>query len=102
MVRVFASLLIMVRRIGSIRLQIWQIILLGAIAVLLTGKITPLSTLNTINLGVILFLFGIGTIQIQTTEKLSDNDLEVLDEYDKPDYYIKRLGKIYSILLGST
>lgn len=51
-------LLVIVRRVGSIRLQIWQIMLLGAAAVLLTGQITPLAALNAINLDVILFLFG--------------------------------------------
>ena len=50
--------LIATRRIGSIRLQIWQIMLFGAIAVLITGQISPLNALLSINLDVILFLFG--------------------------------------------
>ena len=50
--------LIATRRIGNIKLQIWQIMLLGAIAVLATGQISPLNALLSINLDVILFLFG--------------------------------------------
>ena len=51
-------LLIMVRRIGSFRFQIWQIMGLGAVAVLATLQITPLAALKAINLDVIFFLFG--------------------------------------------
>jgi Na+/H+ antiporter NhaD/arsenite permease-like protein len=50
--------LIATRRIGNIKLQIWQIMLLGAIAVLATGQISPLNALLSINLDVIFFLFG--------------------------------------------
>jgi len=50
--------LIAVRQIGRFRFQIWQIMSLGAIAVLVTGQISPLNAFNAINLDVILFLFG--------------------------------------------
>lgn len=50
--------LIVVRRIGRFRLQIWQAMLLGAVAVLLTGQISPAEALKAINLNVIAFLFG--------------------------------------------
>jgi Na+/H+ antiporter NhaD/arsenite permease-like protein len=50
--------LIAVRQIGRFRLQIWQAMLLGALAVLLTGQISPAEALKAINLDVILFLFG--------------------------------------------
>jgi Na+/H+ antiporter NhaD/arsenite permease-like protein len=50
--------LIAVRQIGRFRFQIWQIMLLGALAVLLTGQITPADALRAINLDVMLFLFG--------------------------------------------
>jgi Na+/H+ antiporter NhaD/arsenite permease-like protein len=46
------------RRIGNIKLQIWQIMLFGAIAVLVTGQISPVNALQSINIDVILFLFG--------------------------------------------
>jgi len=51
-------ILIAVRQIGNFRLQIWQIVLLGAVAVLVSGQISPLKALKAINLDVILFLFG--------------------------------------------
>jgi Na+/H+ antiporter NhaD/arsenite permease-like protein len=51
-------ILIIVRRIGRFRFQIWQIMALGAIAVLATLQISPLDALKSINLDVMFFLFG--------------------------------------------
>lgn len=51
-------LLIAVRQIGRVRLQIWHIMLMGAIAVLATLQISPLTALKAINHDVMLFLFG--------------------------------------------
>jgi len=51
-------ILIIVRRIGKVRLQIWQIMAAGAIAVLATLQISPLNALKSINLDVIFFVFG--------------------------------------------
>ncbi|MBN1368148.1 MAG: anion transporter [Dehalococcoidales bacterium] len=50
--------LIGVRQIGRFRFQIWQIMLLGAIVVLASGQITPLNALKSIDVDVMLFLFG--------------------------------------------
>ncbi len=50
--------LIAFRQVGKLRLQIWQVMLLGAIAVLVTGQISPASALHAINFEVMLFLFG--------------------------------------------
>lgn len=50
--------LIAIRRIGNFKLQIWQIMLFGAIAVLVTGQISPLNALASINVDVLLFLLG--------------------------------------------
>lgn len=50
--------LIAVRRIGRLHLRLWQIMLLGAVAVLVTGQIGPLPALRAIDLDVMLFLFG--------------------------------------------
>ena len=52
-------LLIAVRQIGRIRFQIWQVMLIGAAAVLVTGNITPLNALKAIDIDVMLFLFGV-------------------------------------------
>jgi Na+/H+ antiporter NhaD/arsenite permease-like protein len=51
-------LLIIVRRIGKFRLQIWQIMAMGAIAVLATLQISLLNALKAVNLDVMFFLFG--------------------------------------------
>lgn len=51
-------LLIMVRQIGPVRLQIWQIMAGGALAVLATGSIGPAEAVRSIDLDVMLFLFG--------------------------------------------
>jgi Na+/H+ antiporter NhaD/arsenite permease-like protein len=50
--------LIAVRQIGNIRLRIWQIMLFGALVVLLTGQISPLEAFKSIDADVMLFLFG--------------------------------------------
>jgi len=54
--------LIAVRKIGNIRLQIWQIMLMGALGVLITGQISPSNALGSIDLDVMLFLFGMFVI----------------------------------------
>ena len=51
-------ILIIIRRIGKFRFQIWQIMLFGAVAVLATLQISPLNALKAINLDVMFFLFG--------------------------------------------
>jgi len=51
-------LLIAIRQVGRFRLRIWQIMLGGALAVLVTGQITPSAALRAINLDVMIFLFG--------------------------------------------
>ncbi len=61
-VLVVVFILIAVRQIGRFRLQIWQAMLLGALAVLVTGQISPAEALQAINLDVILFLFGMFVI----------------------------------------
>ena len=57
-VLIIVFLLIAVRKIGNVSLGIWQVMLLGAAAVLLTGEITPEEALASIDVDVMLFLFG--------------------------------------------
>ncbi|MEM2918794.1 MAG: SLC13 family permease [Candidatus Altiarchaeota archaeon] len=57
-------LLIAIRQIGDIKLQIWQIMLLGAIAVLVTGQISITNAIESINLEVIFFLFSMFLIGV--------------------------------------
>lgn len=51
-------LAIAVRQIGSLRVQIWQAMLLGAVVVLVTESISVASALQSISLDVMVFLFG--------------------------------------------
>ena len=51
-------LLIAVRQVGRFRVRIWQIMLGGALAVLVTGQISFTDALRSINPDVMVFLFG--------------------------------------------
>jgi Na+/H+ antiporter NhaD/arsenite permease-like protein len=51
-------LLIVIRQVGNIRLQIWQIMCGGTVAVLITGQISPSDAIKSVNFDVLLFLFG--------------------------------------------
>lgn len=51
-------LLTALRQIGSLRLQIWQIMTLGALSVLLLGEISPREAFHALNFDVLFFLFG--------------------------------------------
>lgn len=53
---------IAIRQIGRIRLQIWQIMLFGALAALFTFQISLADAIKSINLDVLLFLFGMFVI----------------------------------------
>ena len=46
------------RQVGNFRLQIWQIMLFGALGVLATRQISPGMAVKAIDYDVILFLFG--------------------------------------------
>ncbi len=46
------------RQVGSLRLQIWQIMTFGALLVLLLGQISPEEAVEAVNIDVLLFLFG--------------------------------------------
>jgi len=60
--------LIAVRQVGRFRLQIWQIMLGGAIVVLVTGQIAPLDALRAIDLDVMLFLLGMFIVGVAMKE----------------------------------
>lgn len=55
-------LLIAVRKVGGIHLRIWQIMVAGALAVLILGQISPAAALASINIEIMLFLFGMFVI----------------------------------------
>ena len=50
--------LIATRGIGRLRIRIWQAMLGGALAMLLSGQITPRQAMTAIDIDVMLFLFG--------------------------------------------
>jgi len=56
---IIVFILIAIRQVGNVRLQIWQIMLLGALGVLLSGQISPLKAIKSINPDVMFFLFGV-------------------------------------------
>ena len=58
LVLVAVFFLIAVRQIGSARLKIWQIMLGGAVVVVLAGEISPVAAFHAIHFDVIFFLFG--------------------------------------------
>ena len=51
-------LLIVMRRIGHVRLPIWAVMTAGAVLALVTGSITPEAAVAAVNVDVIVFLFG--------------------------------------------
>ncbi|HVN65241.1 MAG TPA: SLC13 family permease [Methanomicrobiales archaeon] len=59
---------IAIRKVGRFSFRIWQVMLLGAIAVLMTGQISPLSALRAISLDVMLFLFGMFVVGVALNE----------------------------------
>lgn len=61
-VLVVVFLLITVRQVGRFNIRIWQIMLGGALAVLVSGQIAPEQALRAINPDVMLFLFGMFVI----------------------------------------
>lgn len=51
-------ILIAIRQVGKVKLHIWQVMLAGAVIVLITGEISPVDAGLAINLDVMFFLFG--------------------------------------------
>jgi len=60
--------LITIRQIGRYNLKIWQIMLGGAVAVLVTGQISLPDALGAINIDVMLFLFGMFIVGVAMVE----------------------------------
>jgi Na+/H+ antiporter NhaD/arsenite permease-like protein len=60
--------LIAVRQVGRLRIRIWQIMLAGAVAVLLLGQISPSDAFRSINFEVMFFLFGMFVVGAAVTE----------------------------------
>ncbi|HOO90220.1 MAG TPA: SLC13 family permease [Syntrophales bacterium] len=54
----FVLVMIAVRQVGRVRFRIWQVMLCGALLSLVTGEISLLRAVKSINFDVIIFLFG--------------------------------------------
>ena len=67
-VLVLVFLGIAIRRIGRFTFRIWQIMLIGAVAVLVTGQISPVSAFRAINMDVMIFLFGMFVVGVALHE----------------------------------
>lgn len=61
-------ILVAIRQVGKLKLEIWHSMTFGAIACLLTGQITPIDALKSVNLDIILFLFGMFVIGVGLEE----------------------------------
>jgi Na+/H+ antiporter NhaD/arsenite permease-like protein len=97
-------ILIAFRQIGNIKLQIWQIMLFGSTAVILTGQISPIDALKSINIDVILFLFGMFIIGVGLEESgyLSHISYKFFKRAKTLDYlllFILFFGGIFSAFL---
>jgi len=82
--------LIAVRQVGKIKLEIWQVMTFGALACLLTGQISPVDALTSINLDVILFLFGMFVVGVGLEESgyLSHISYKIFKRAKSPDELI--------------
>ncbi|MDE5002944.1 anion transporter, partial [Francisella tularensis subsp. holarctica] len=67
-VLIVVFILIAIRQIGNIKLQIWQIMRLGAIIALITRQISVANALMSINLDVMMVLFSMFVIGVALEE----------------------------------
>lgn len=101
-------ILIAVRQIGKIRLEIWQIMLGGAIAVLLTMQISLREALKSINLDVMLFLFGMFIVgrALHESGYLSSLSYKLFKDIESSNYLILALlfgfGFASALLMNDT
>ncbi len=100
--------LIAVRQIGNIRFRIWQIMLLGAVTVLVTVQITPLEAIKSIDIDVMLFLFGVFIIgrALEESGYLSGISFRLFSRVRSPDILLLTLvfsmGLLSAFLMNDT
>ncbi|RPI02180.1 MAG: anion transporter [Ignavibacteriae bacterium] len=83
--------LIAVRQVGTVRLQIWQVMALGAGTVLISGQITLPEAISAINFDVLIFLFGMFIIG----EALEESGVLAHAVYN----YFKRAHSVDALML---
>ncbi len=89
--------LIAVRQVGRLRLQIWQIMLGGALTVLVTGFISPSDAVRSINPDVMLFLFGMFVVG----QALEDSGYLAHTSYGWVRRAAKRDSLLWMLVFGS-
>jgi Na+/H+ antiporter NhaD/arsenite permease-like protein len=100
--------LIAVRQVGNIRFRIWQIMLLGAVTVLVTLQITPLEAIKSIDIDVMLFLFGVFIIgrALEESGYLSGISFRLFSRARSPDILLLTLvfsmGLLSAFLMNDT
>lgn len=101
-------LLIAVRQVGRFRIRIWQIMLGGAIAVLLLGQISLQDAVGSINSDVMLFLFGMFAIGValERSGYLGDISSRLFARARNGQHYlfilILSMGLLSAILMNDT
>ncbi len=100
--------LIAVRQVGGFRIRIWQIMLGGAVAVLLLGQIPVPDALRAINPDVMIFLFGMFVVGVAVTESgyLRAVSFRLFARAATPDHFILlvilSMGIFSAILMNDT
>jgi Na+/H+ antiporter NhaD/arsenite permease-like protein len=97
---IIVFVLIAVRQVGDIRIHIWQVMAMGAGAVLLSAQITLRDALIAINFDVIVFLFGMFVIG-QALEE-SGYLAHISYKYFKSAHSIDSLLLLIIVVFGST
>ncbi len=101
-------LLIAVRQVGGFRIRIWQIMLAGAVAVILLGQISFSDAFHAINPDVMIFLFGMFVVGVAVTESgyLRAVSFRIFARAATPDHFILLLilfmGISSAILMNDT
>lgn len=87
---ILVFLFIAIRQVGGYTFRIWQIMLAGAVVVLLLGQITPQAALSAIDADVMLFLFGMFVIgaAVQESGYLSSISHRIFVRAKNPDQFL--------------
>ncbi|MDD5126945.1 MAG: SLC13 family permease [Dehalococcoidales bacterium] len=100
--------LISVRRIGTLRFQIWQVMLGGALLSLVTGQISLENAMRSINPDVMLFLFGMFVVgqALEASGYLSHLSYRLFKEAKSLDalvlFILINMGALSAFLMNDT
>jgi len=100
--------MIAIRRIGHNHIKIWQAMTIGAIVVLLLGQISPIDALYSINIDVMIFLFGMFVVgeALQTSGYLNILSFKLFHRARNMDHLVLLIlfpiGLVSAILMNDT